>query len=176
MADNKEHWIPARTRYNQEVCLRKFFTDNGITYFVPFRRVVRKFGDNVREVEMPLIPNLVFLKVNWDEAFRLLRVCQNKMFYIRQKDRMIMTVPDKQMDDFIRLVTETEGKVTINPDGYVVGDRVVIRSGNLAGIEGILVDTGGKKEFVLQIDALFSARVRIPQSNLIKIKDTDAIR
>lgn len=151
--------------------MREFFTDNGITHFVPSRRIVRKFGGRVREVETPLIPNLVFLKVNWNEAFRLLRVCQNKMFYIRQKDRRILTVPDRQMDDFIRLTTEMEGKVTISPDGYVVGDRVVIRSGNLAGIEGLLVDTGGKKEFVLQIDALFSARVRIPQSNLIKIKD-----
>lgn len=129
----------------------------------------------MRETEKPIIPNLIFLCVCWTQAFELYTAHRNQFSYIRQQDHKILTIPDRQMDDFIRLVDEMKEKVTVESGPYLTGDRVVIKSGPLAGIEGILADINGKREFVLRIGPLLSVRVRIPRNNLIKIKNKTTV-
>ena len=171
--DNQQQWISATTRFNQEFSLRSFFVKRGVSHFIPSRTIIRRFGNEVREVEQPLIPNLVFLRTGWQEAFSIFRLCQNKMSYIRQKDRKILVIPDQQMEDFIRLISAAQEKITIRTDCYAVGNRVMVKSGPLAGIEGILTETDGKKEFVLRPVPLLSGSVRIPKSNLIPIREKE---
>lgn len=169
MLDNKENWICARTRCNQEILLKDRFIKSNILYFIPTVQKIIKQGNSVKESEKPLIPNLIFLKTSWKEAFDFLLTHKTKINYIRQKDNRILVIPERQMEDFIRLTTEMGNKIKINPDCYAVGDRVMIKSGTLAGMEGILTECEGKKEFTLRLGTFLSVSVRIPKSNLIKI-------
>ena len=115
----------------------------------------------MKEGERPLIPNLIFLKTNWKNAFEFLFTHKNKISYIRQKDRRILIIPERQMDDFMRLTTEMGDKIRVNPNCYAAGDRVMIKSGPLAGMEGILTECEGKKEFTLRVGTFLSVSVRI---------------
>lgn len=172
MIDNKEIWICARTRCNQEILLRDCLIKNNILYFIPTVPKIIKQSNGVKEGERPLIPNLIFLKTNWKNAFDFLLNHKNKISYIRQKDRRILIIPERQMDDFMRLTTEMGDKIKVNPNCYAAGDRVMIKSGPLAGMEGILTECEGKKEFTLRVGTFLSVSVRIARNNLIKLSIT----
>ncbi len=169
MADNQLQWIAASTRFNHEVSLRDYFRENGVEHFIPTRIVLQRFGRTVREVEKAVIPNLIFLKVGWAEAFRIQQRWPNKMTYVRSKDKRILVIPEPEMDRFIRVMSEMADRATLLSDVFVTGDRVAIRRGPLAGVEGLLADCGGKREFVIHIGTLCAVSVRIPGSNLIRL-------
>ncbi len=171
MTDNKRYWISARTRFNQERTLQKLLDEKGYESFIPMRRTIVKSSEQVREVEQPVIPNLIFLRATWDEAFGLMRRYSSRMVLVRGRDKKILTIPDEQMVAFIKLCNEMENKIAFRPDCYAPGDRVIIKSGPLAGIEGVLSVDTGKPEFVLRLGELGSVSVRIPKSNLIKIAE-----
>ncbi|MEG0808529.1 MAG: hypothetical protein RR410_09295, partial [Alistipes sp.] len=143
MADTEEYWICARTRFNQEISIREVLKKEGVFYFIPTCRKIQKFKTCLRETERAVIPNLVFFKTTWDRAFALLACTGGKMNYIRLRDKKILTIPELQMDAFIRLIGEMKEQVVILPESYVVGDRVVIKSGSLAGMEGTLTQIAG---------------------------------
>lgn len=48
----------------------------------------------------------------------------------------------------------------------------MIKSGPLAGMEGILTECEGKKEFTLRVGTFLSVSVRIARNNLIKLSIT----
>ncbi len=169
MADNQLQWIAASTRFNHEVSLRDYFRENGVEHFIPTRIVLQRFGRTVREVEKAVIPNLIFLRVGWAEAFRIQQRWPNKMTYVRAKDKRILVIPEPEMDRFIRVMSEMADRATLLSDVFVTGDRVAIRRGPLAGVEGLLADCGGKREFVIRIGTLCAVSVRIPGSNLIRL-------
>ena len=79
MIDNKESWICARTRCNQEILLRDCLIKNNILYFIPTVPKIIKQSNGVKEGERPLIPNLIFLKTNWKNAFEFLFTHKNKI-------------------------------------------------------------------------------------------------
>ncbi len=169
MADKQLQWIAATTRCNHEVSLRDNFRENGHEYFIPTRFVLQRFGSVVREVEKAVIPNLIFLRVGWGEAFRIQQRWPNKMTYIRSKDKRILVIPEPEMDRFICVMTEMQDRAKLLADVFVTGDRVAVREGPLAGVEGVLADCGGKREFVVRIGTLCAVSVRIPRSNLIRL-------
>lgn len=169
MSDNQEYWIAASTRFNHEVSLRDYFRENGVEHFIPTRFVMQRFGRNVRQVEKAVIPNLIFVKVCWTDAFRIQQRWRNKLTWVRTKDKRILVVPELEMDRFIRVIVEMQDEVSLRSNAFVTGDRVAIRQGPLAGIEGVLADCGGKQEFVLRIGTLCAVSVRIPRSNLVRL-------
>lgn len=169
MVDNQLQWIAASTRCNQEVSLRNCFRENGVEHFIPTRMVLQHFCRSVREVEKAVIPNLIFVRACWTDAFRIQQRWANKLTYIRGKDKRILVIPDPEMDRFIRVVGAMNEQFEVLPDALATGDKVVIKQGPLAGVEGILASCGGKSKFVIQIGTLCAVSVRIPRSNLIRL-------
>lgn len=169
MVDNQMQWIAASTRCNQEVSLRNYFRENGVEHFIPTRMVLRHFCSGMREVEAAVIPNLIFVRASWTEAFRIQQRWPSKLTYIRGKDKRILVIPDSEMDRFIRVAGEMNEQFEVLPDALAVGDKVVIKQGPLAGVEGVLTTCGGKSKFVIQIGTLCAVSVRIPKSNLIRL-------
>lgn len=169
MAEEQLQWIAASTRCNHEVSLRDYFRENGVEHFIPTRFVLQRFGSNVREVEKAVIPNLIFIRAGWTGAFRIQQRWPNKMTYVRSKDKRILVIPELEMDRFIRVMSEMQDQATLLSDVFITGDRVAVRQGPLAGVEGVLADSGGKREFVVRIGTLCAVSVRIPRSNLIRL-------
>ena len=107
MIENKAFWCVARTRANQELSIRNFLRKNDITTFLPTHIVVKKLCDRVKEVEEPLIRNLIFLKVTKEKAFLLLNEYGLKISYIRNAtNSSLLIVPEKQMDDFMKVMDQ----------------------------------------------------------------------
>ena len=76
--------------------------------------------------------------------------------------RPVATIPDKQIADLRRMLNDADEPVTFDPQPVRLGTRVRINGGKLRGLEGYVLETaGGDTDFVIRIDLLGCAKVRI---------------
>ena len=157
-----ECWYVARTRRGQETAIRDRLEGFGIRNFVPVGPTLKIRNGRKVKAMVPLIPNMVFLRTAKSTACALANGYGIPLFYIvdRSTNRMLV-VPDKQMDDFMRVVLDQPDSVQLCDFRPSVGQRVRIVSGNLAGVEGeVLAD--GANYLVVSAGSLLSAKLKVP--------------
>lgn len=161
-------WFAARTIACAEINMRNFLQKCNIECFVPVKLELVKKKDTVIEKEVPLINNLIFFKSDYATANSLFSQYNRKIFCIRNKQGLI-TIPEQEMEQFILFVNHYKSKVVVNPV-FVLGDKVKVKSGPFAGVEGYIIEVNKKNHFTLVLGELLTVSVKFPKSNLIKIK------
>ena len=165
-------WIVARTIANGELNIRKYLEERGVPCFVPTKTSLLKRKGEMVEVEVPIIRNMLFFKTDFATAQALFNVNSGRMFRVRDS-KGILTVPDRQMETFIRFIDENYGKVQILDTHYVVGDKMMIKKGPLAGMIGKVTQIDNKNYFTITLEGLLVAAVRFPKSNLVKVEEAN---
>lgn len=168
--EKKTLWFVARTIAQAELKMRKYFEDHQVECFVPTTTELRKWKGEVTEIEIPVIHNLIFFKADYALAHTLFNLNSRRIYRIYSKSDLL-SVPTRQMDAFIRFVTENYGKVKILDSSYVVGDKMMIKKGPFAGWVGKVTLIDNKNYFTVSLDGLLVAAVKFPKSNLIKVKE-----
>jgi len=160
-------WFAARTRFGQEAGIRRRLESLGVESFIP--TVVRKNSRGCRS-ERAVVNNLVFLRTTKAEACRLANEGYIPVRYIIDcATKTLLVVPDKQMEDFRRVLdlSVDEGGLVGKP--LDLGDRVRVTRGVLKGVEGHVLELHGKFYVVVGLcDSLF-AKARVPRAWLQKI-------
>ena len=164
MATAQAYWYAARTRYGQELKVRDRLAREGVEYFIPTvpAKSARK--------EKALVNNLVFLKATKQEALDLANSGAVRMKYIIDcVTRTLLVVPDKQMEDFRRVLDLSLEDTSLSPASLALGDRVKVVKGPLKGVEGHVLEFQGRYYVVVSLlDCLF-AKAHVPFSWLEKI-------
>ena len=164
MAAAQAYWYAARTRYGQELKVRDRLAREGVEFFIPTvpAKAARK--------EKALVNNLVFLKATKQEALDLANSGAVRMKYIIDcATRTLLVVPDKQMEDFRRVLDLSLEDTSISPASLALGDRVKVVKGPLKGVEGHVLEFQGRYYVVVSLlDCLF-AKAHVPFSWLEKI-------
>lgn len=168
----KSLWFVARTIAQAEIKMRKYFEDHGIESFVPTKKELRKWRGEVTEVEVPIIRNLIFFKADYTLAHTVFNLNSRKIYRIRSGNDLLQ-VPESQMEPFIRFVNENFGKVKILDSSYVVGDRMMVKKGPLAGMIGKVTQIDNKDYFTICLDGLLVAAIKFPKSNLVKVEEAE---
>ena len=161
------YWYVARTRHGAELGVRNRLSDLGVEHFVPTRR--RK-GSRGRMAEEPLLTCLVFLKATKAQALDLIHYEGVKADYMFDcATHQMMVVPEKQMEDFIRVFQASleEGGLVDKP--LSVGEKVRVTQGVLKGVEGYVLELQGKIYVVVSLLNSIFARARVPRAWLEKI-------
>ncbi len=152
-------WYAARTRYGQELMVRDRLVRAGVEHFIPTVP-----ADGPRN-ERAVVNNLVFLRTTKQGALDLANTGVIPVKYIVDcATRTLLVVPDKQMEDFRRVLDLglEEGGLMDRP--ISLGDRVKVVKGPLKGVEGHVVEFKGKYYVVVSLlDSLF-ARTQVPRS------------
>ena len=165
-AAQQSYWYAARTRYGQELKVRDRLDARGVEHFIPTVPT-----DGPRK-EKAAVSNLVFLRTTKAEALELANTGVIPVKYIVDcATRTLLVVPDKQMEDFRRVMdlSLTEGGLVDRP--LALGDRVRVTKGPLRGVEGHVVEFHGKLYVVVSLlDCLF-AKARVPRSWIEKVND-----
>ena len=165
-AAQQSYWYAARTRYGQELKVRDRLECRGVEHFIPTVPT-----DGPRK-EKAAVSNLVFLRTTKAEALELANTGVIPVKYIVDcATRTLLVVPDKQMEDFRRVMdlSLTEGGLVDRP--LALGDRVRVTKGPLRGVEGHVVEFHGKLYVVVSLlDCLF-AKARVPRSWIEKVND-----
>lgn len=168
MEGQAAYWYVARTRHGAELGVRNRLSDLGVEHFVPTRR--RRSYRGRGQVEEPLLTCLVFLRATKAEALDLIHSQGVKADYLFDcATRRLMTVPDKEMDDFRRVfdLSLEEGGLMDKP--LAIGERVRVVRGVLRGVEGYVEELQGKTYVVVSLLNCLYARARVPRAWLEKI-------
>ena len=157
-------WFAARTRCGQELKVRDRLAAEGVEHFVP------TVPSNGPRKERAAVNGLVFLRATKTEALELANTGVIPVKYIVDcATRTLLVVPDKQLEDFRRVLDLglEEGGLVNRP--LELGDRVRVTKGPLRGVEGHVVEFHGKLYVVVNLLECLFARARVPRSWLERV-------
>jgi transcription antitermination factor NusG len=143
-------WFAIYTASNHEKRVAQHLGMKEIETFLPLYTVTKRWKNRTTaKVELPIFPGYVFARFNPGQRTRILEV---SMVYSIVSTRGSPTpLPDEEVGR-LRLALETR---QAHPYPYIrVGNRVRVRSGPLAGLEGIVVRTYGGLSVVLGVDMI----------------------
>ena len=171
LSDSELHWYVANT-CRQEKKIKQRLDSMGIENFIPFQQIARKIHGVDKLIEVPVIPNLVFIHTTLKTCMSLIQEYAFDMRYLRDRETgNFLIVPDKQMNDFMFLLDFSKEMVEVVNENLKKGDKVRVIKGDFAGIEGELIRVKGHKRVVVRLEGVVSlATAYIPGSFLVKIE------
>ena len=171
LSDNELHWYVANT-CRQEKKIKQRLDSMGIENFIPFQQIARKIHGVDKLIEVPVIPNLVFIHTTLKTCMSLIQEYAFDMRYLRDRETgNFLIVPDKQMNDFMFLLDFSKEIVEVVNENLKKGDKVRVIKGDFAGTEGELIRVKGHKRVVVRLEGVVSlATAYIPGSFLEKIE------
>ena len=182
-------WYPMRVTYSRELKVKAELDRLGIENFVPmtYRIVeVRNNGDTgqrkgesseLRRALVPAINNLIFVRLTQERISELKRTnevlepLRYMMDHTAEEAHVILTVPDRQMENFMRVAKVTDDSVMFLDEETVVGKegkRVRIMGGVFEGVEGVIRRVKRCKRVVVELDGIASVAIAFVPAGLLK--------
>jgi transcriptional antiterminator NusG len=165
----KAHWYAVHVKSRHEFRVYEKLTGAGITTFLPSLKRLSKWKDRNKLIEFPLFPGYLFVQSDNSHAERL------AILKTKSVVRILGTttgepepVPKEQIRSLMKLI---DSGVHLDPYPYLQeGQRIRIKRGPLAGVEGLLVEKSGQHKLVLSVDILCqSTSVTIQASDVEKV-------
>ena len=146
-------WYAVHVRSRHEFQVHDRLKLKGVETFLPTVERLRRWKDRKKMVTFPLFPGYLFVHITRSpsDILNVLKV-QGVVRLLSTRPGEPEPVPDDQIQSLMRLV---ESREELDPYPYLKeGQRVRIRRGPLAGVEGILVEKLDKHLLVLSVDVL----------------------
>ncbi|MGL4511653.1 MAG: transcription termination/antitermination NusG family protein [Lacipirellulaceae bacterium] len=159
-ADWDQTWHIAYTKPRQEKALAWDLRTLGVTYFLPMLERETSSGGRRRHNLYPIFPSYFFFGGGEEQRVRVLRT---------QRTVGGVPVTETQQPLLRRELASLEVSVRTAPRSIelharvVVGARVIVKSGPMRGIEGVVLDAGDKRKLWIGVSALGTGiTVQIP--------------
>ena len=150
---DKKAWFVARTRNAQWKKITLRLAELGIRCYIP-----------------PVYNTMVFLFTTKAQALSLVNSGEmNARYIIDHNTRTLLEVPEKQMEDFIRVLDLSPDAECLTDAAFAKGDRVQVAKGPLSGVEGEIVETPDGTSLIVRVKSLLCAKVRIPRNFVIPV-------
>ena len=160
-SEGAARWYGIHTRHQHEVSVASILSNKGFKVFYPTYESVRKWKDRSKKLSLPLFPGYVFLADDIEK--KLLIVSTPGVSAILSFAGKPAVIPTSEIQA-LRRSTDCGYKLTPHPF-LNTGDRLRVKSGPLAGTEGILTRKKDIYRLVLSVDILGrSAAVEIDAS------------
>ena len=144
-------WHVLRTKTKCEKFVRDQLLARGFEAYVPVIRRTARYVRKVKTYELPLISCYTFVRLPRER-----RVDALALPYVQgllRSDGRDCIVSEREMD-WLQRVSGSETESRIEPLSLSPGDKVVIARGQLAGMEGRILDRHGKHEFAVALESL----------------------
>ena len=153
LEDPVSRWFAVYTTPRHEKRLAEHFEVRQIEHFLPLYRTLRRWKDGSRvTLELPLFPNYIFVRICRSQRVRVLEV--PGVVCIAGCGREPRALPDGEIEA-LRWGTAYS---RIEPHAYLVlGERVRINAGPLAGMEGVLVRKKNSFRVVITISLIMQS-------------------
>ena len=128
-----ENWFAMRVTYRREMKVKAEMDALGVPAFVPMRRIIQK-GRRLKNSLEPAIHNLIFIHSTEEKVQALKKSRPELQYMMRQMDGKMekIIVPEHQMEDFMKVCTESPDFVEIVPTNEITlkpGEEVMIEEG-----------------------------------------------
>ena len=182
MCGDPKIWYPMRVTYSREIKVKAELDRLEIENFVPmtYKLVCADNGNPHREL-VPAINNLIFVRSTQGRISELktsnkvLEPLRYMMDHTAEKAHEIMTVPDRQMENFMCVASMTDDSVMFLDENTIVGKegkRVKIMGGMFEGVEGVIRRVKRCKRVVVALDGIASVAIAyVPAGLLMEVKD-----
>ena len=178
MCGDPKIWFPMRVTYSREMKVKGELDRLGIENFVPMRyRIADADAKNPRRELVPAINNLIFVRSS-QERISELKMSNEVLEPLRYMiDRtvgqkpVIMTVPDRQMQNFMRVAMKSDDSVMFLDENTIVGKegkRVKIMGGAFEGVEGVIRRVKRCKRVVVELEGIASVAIAHVPVGLLK--------
>jgi transcription antitermination factor NusG len=146
----KARWYAAYTSSNHEKRVAEQLCVRGVENFLPLYPSVRKWKDRRVKLDLPLFPGYVFVRLAVREQMRVQEV--PGVAWLVAFGGKPVALPAEEIEALRSGLTHG---VRAEPHPYLtVGRRVRLRSGPLAGMQGILLRRKGNFRVVISIDLI----------------------
>lgn len=150
MPDFGLNWFAAYTRPRHEKAVASALDQRGYEIVFPSYQFASRWKDRTKQVELPLFPGYLFVRC---EVRKRLPVLQTPgLLHLVSDDRGPLPVPDGEVEN-LRLAMAGRARLEAVPF-LKIGDRVLVRHGPLAGLEGILVAKRNMLRVVISVELL----------------------
>ena len=174
-------WFPMRVTYQREMKVKAELDRLEIENFIPMTyrfTESRKQGDTELQKELvPAINNLIFVH-STKERISELKVSNELLEPLRYmidqtagEAHTIMTVPDKQMENFMRVASVTDDSVMFLDETTIVGKegkRVEIMGGPFEGVTGVIRRVKRCKRVVVELEGITCVAIAFVPVGLLK--------
>ena len=181
MCGDPKTWFPMRVTYQREMKVKAELDRLGIENFVPMRyKVVERQNDGdteLRRVLVPAINNLIFVRSTQERLSELkqtnevLEPLRYMMDRTASLEHAIMTVADREMENFMRVASRTDDSVMFLDNETVVGKegkRVEIMGGAFEGVTGVIRRVKRCKRVVVEIEGVASVAIAYVPAGMLK--------
>ena len=165
-------WFPMRVTYQREMKVKAELDRLRIENFLPMRyKVMESQNDGDAELRRELVPainNLIFLRSTQERVSELkrrnevLEPLRYMMDHTASSEHAIMTVADREMENFMRVALRTDDSVMFLDNETVVGKegkRVEIMGGAFEGVKGVIRRVKRCKRVVVEIEGVASVAI-----------------
>lgn len=165
-SDFQQNWYVAYTRANHERTVTDQLGERGIESFLPQYESVRKWKDRRVCLHLPLFPGYVFVRFATPDR---LRVQQTRgLVQLVSFGGSPTPVPETEIQSIREILTR--GLRPLPHPFLRAGRRIRIRSGPLAGLDGILVRRKNRFRFVVSVALILrSMSVEVDEADLVAL-------
>lgn len=164
--DLKPHWYALYTRYQHEKTVYQILLRKEFEVFLPVYTSAHRWKDRTKFLSLPLFPSYVFIRGGLGRRLEILTT--PGVFELVGTAGKASPISEEEIRTVRRVVENAE---RVEPHPYLAsGDRIRVKSGPLAGIEGILVRKKNLSRLILSVELLQkSIAVEIEVSNVERV-------
>ena len=161
-----KNWYAMYTKPRSEFKAAQQLNVNKIIYYLPTVTIVRQWSDRKKKITEPIIRGYIFIKA--DEKERLLALEQYSVVRCVTERGRPAVIPEWQIKNLMKML-EYDGDFHVL-NRLVPGQRVKIKDGPFAGVEGIYHESENDKMIAVSIELLNrSVIAHLPKESLIEV-------
>lgn len=155
-------WYAIYTAPRAEKKVAERFTNEHIEHYLPIHKVMRKWSDRMKEVEVPVVNGYIFVHIS-ERQFDAVLKTFGAIQFVREFNKPV-PIPDQQLVKLRFMVDNAEGPIDFSLEELEPGILISITRGPLQGLIGELKEVKGKHKVVIRIDTFGCAMTTIPLS------------
>ncbi|OGW48544.1 MAG: hypothetical protein A2Z50_07260 [Nitrospirae bacterium RBG_19FT_COMBO_42_15] len=147
------YWYAIYVRSRHEFHVFERLSGANIDSFLPTVERLSRWKDRKKMVNFPLFPGYLFVHINksYNNILTVLKT-NGVVRFLGLSPREPEPIPEEQI---ISLKKVVESKEFLDPHPYLKeGQRIRIKRGALAGVEGLLIEKTGQHNLVISVDIL----------------------
>lgn len=141
-------WYAAYTKSRSEKKALARLTNNGFEAYLPIKRKRHQWSDRLKWVEEPLIKSYIFIHVNERDYYDAINT-PGLVCYVTFEGKAA-PIPDRQID-LLKMLLNEGAEMEVSNDHFTPGQKIIVISGTLVGMQGEMVEYRGKKKVLVRL-------------------------
>ena len=154
----KTNWYAVFTAARAEKRVKERLEQAGIENYLPVRKVEFERNGQVRRLEIPVITGCIFVRVSETNLPSVLSIWG--VIALLQEKQVPVVISDEQLESF-KILNERAETLEIVNEGLPVGSAIRVFQGELAGVQGELIEVVGGQRVVVRIPYLIECVARV---------------